>query len=120
MPYVITTKRPEQNEGGRGGVVRPPHFSRRAVATLEEARQRIVFALAHGEHMSEDARMAGWIGAEKRITENGGTVGPLPDGTVIEVERVGYRYLLDGLLVAPGTNERSWAEILDAYNARQA
>jgi hypothetical protein len=64
------------------------------------------------------------------LPESGGTVGPLPNGTVIEVEQVGWSELarLAGRTrytvppdepVPDGLGRRGWQVILDAYNARQ-
>jgi hypothetical protein len=82
MPYVITTKRPCyrdddcamyacscRNTGWR--------VSRRAVATLDETM----------DYLCELVLFAGDADAPLPVDESGGTVGPLPDGTVIEVTR---------------------------------
>jgi hypothetical protein len=78
MTYIVTTKPPCDCQRGK----RTPlncwdctsnHPSRRAVATLDEARD---YAHQHGATFSVAS-----------ISERGGTVGPLPDGTTIKVER---------------------------------
>lgn len=85
MPYVITTTtlgkvccHGESMHGrcavcGRPGNSRPGRVTRRAVATLDEARSVVSYASASpsGRHRTQ----GGEIGPE------GGTFGPLPDGT---------------------------------------
>jgi hypothetical protein len=58
----------------------------------------------------------------RTLDEAGGTVGPLPDGTVIEVAPATWRDLaaqasLDIAWVASADTDE--AEIIDAYNAEQ-
>lgn len=85
MPYIVTTT--------ERGPVEPgidwsnlTSVSRRAVATLEEAKQRAtapVFA-----HFRAHGPAQPLYNAIEALPEHGGTIGPLPDGTVIEVEPV--------------------------------
>jgi N6-adenosine-specific RNA methylase IME4 len=63
MSYIVTTKRPGEPE------------ITRTVATLERAHDEAELASGLARKYVED-----------RIAESGGTVGPLPDGTLIEVE----------------------------------
>jgi hypothetical protein len=124
-PYIVTTKRPTEPDA----IVRPERIasvSRRAVATLEEARRyALTVADEHEGEMWSPAMLAA-------VYEFGGegTVGPLPDGTVIEVEQATWRMLWEqsGL---PGTamttlrdaergDRGAQDHIIDAYNARQA
>lgn len=128
MPYIITTKAATEpdaysrfKERQATGLAAP--LSRRAVATLDEARtaaeDRVIDALGVlGTHAASDERFDA-----RELPEQGGTIGPLPDGTVIEVERVTYgqlRVMVDG--------DDSWddaytadeeTEIIDAYNTAQ-
>jgi hypothetical protein len=115
-PYIVTTKR----RGYMGlGLVRSPRVvSRRAVATLEEANEavhRIVHDLPGKWQITTLAKCT-------PLPDSGGTVGPLPDGTVIEVEQISWDDLRDQcpehLPRAEGQTRQ--AAILDAYNARQA
>lgn len=85
MPYII-----KQGPGGRFGhehnQLAPGDelVSEYAVATLEEAR---TVPVAHIEHASIGSR-DDWADAHyaaQTLPESGGTVGPLPDGTIIEV-----------------------------------
>src|SRR5918994_990050 len=73
MPYIITTHRPGNYELP---IEMGDRFSRRAVATLEQAQDYV--------------HKAGGTYTAAVITEQGGTVGPLSDGTVIEVWRMGW------------------------------
>jgi hypothetical protein len=84
MPYVVTTKRRRQGFKVCGMDV----LSRRAVATLDEATEAL------DAHMKSAGANGDWrLVAICKVSESGGTVGPLPDGTVIEVERVEWDYL---------------------------
>lgn len=113
MPYIITTM-------PAGSAAHPERMSRRAVATLEEARwdgvrliQRITQNGSNVEPYEE------WHALMDALPEAGGTVGPLPGGTVIEVRSASRSDLLDGAV-------RSWAtsigdddaSIIAAFNAR--
>lgn len=76
MPYVITTR----------AIVHPQIASRRAVATLDEVRRHVggIVTLNRSAFYS-----TGFDAAQKQIAalgESGGSVGPLPDGTTIEVQ----------------------------------
>jgi hypothetical protein len=124
VPYIVTTKREPQDDGmGRSWF---EHVSRRAVATLEAARtlasDEIIVALGN--------EAEGYRSLAYALPEAGGTVGPLPDGTVIEVEQVTWLDLARqagvgehvGSLVTDVERGFTYAgpRILDAYNARQA
>lgn len=141
-PFVITTKRPcpegheepmQQGDGGGwdGNAYHTPPceicgdyceivVSRRAVATLEGesdiACQRCAYCLA-----GEECRF-GYVLA--KMPASGGTVGPLPDGTVIEVEPIEWTEL-----ASDDRRSAKWAErglfgaqnrIITDYNAREA
>jgi len=76
MPYIIKTVSPPPapNYSHSGNVI-----TRRAVATLDETIRRVEDIAA--DHGSD-------IDPSKFVGSEGGTVGPLPDGTMIEVKRV--------------------------------
>jgi hypothetical protein len=107
MPYIIETRMaaepPNQDVAVRAAVL-----SRIAVATLDEARRegRRIMANA-GEWSTADI---------DELPESGGTVGPLPDGTVIEVRQAGYVEIAAAVDNKPATwtSEQS---ILAAFNA---
>lgn len=107
MPYVVTRRQP-----GR------PDDELPAVATLEEARlvaAEITLPYALAVQPPADKAYAAACGA---IPESGGTIGPLPDGTVIEAESVIWTELADraDCFPVPWSHER----ILAAYNARRS
>lgn len=123
-PYIITTKdgpAPDQRDPGYD--VWLERQSRRAVATLEEARHDaeniVIDALGVRDTMeASDDRFDA-----RELPESGGTVGPLPDGTVIEVAPI---ILLDLAQAAgfhvcsrAGIDGYSDQQIIDAYNAKQ-
>lgn len=82
MPYVITTTTPDPCVAY--STPRKPLVTRRAVATLDEA-QRLV-----DNRREQDALNARpWsVAVRGLLNKGGGTIGPLPDGTVIEVEQI--------------------------------
>lgn len=116
MPYIITTTET------RGVVTQRPMqatLRRHAAATLDEAQRRI------DNHREQDALNARpWpADVDSELPASGATVGPLPDGTVIEVEpmvnefgRPDVRGYLRGWHFPASMDD---AEILDAYNAEQ-
>jgi hypothetical protein len=112
MPYIVTTNSPR-------GSFYPPHpnvaISRRAVATLEEARSSVHAVI----HPLRTNQRQGFDEASRLITESGGTI-TLPDGTIIEVEStswydlaVAVKYLGRGYV----TKEEG-PEVLVAWNAK--
>jgi hypothetical protein len=115
MPFIVTTNR-GCDDAECSPRCRNRKLSRRAVATLEEARAVVAT-------ITEAARpdRADILNAIVALRESGGTVGPLPDGTVIEVEAVtgGALALRAGFAIdAYGHCEASYAEVIAAYNAR--
>lgn len=119
MPYIITPCprgcRAEDME------------HRTAVATLDDARQaswQIVEdqSLSSGpSYGSEDEAMATFRAAHK-MSEHGGTIGPLPDGYVIDVQCVTWTEL--AALAEPDAPSAQYSqavtndEILTTFNAR--
>ncbi len=92
MPLIITTL------PGRKG---------HAVESADDARRAIIAAGdAHGA----------WIGGGRlhQLVESGGTVGPLPDGTSIDVRRVGWDHF--GQFAQCQARPLEHQQILDAYN----
>jgi hypothetical protein len=93
MPYIITTKRPADpltiSDDASWA------HTRTAVATLDEARNRVL-------DIAQRPRAIVWV--ERYISESGGTVGPLPDGTVIEVRWIDWmdfeRMIIPGTVAA--------------------
>jgi hypothetical protein len=79
MTYVVTTYRP----GNKRPIEDGDRYSRREVATLEEAQARCVQIMRESPRDSDSTVF--WRGVIRDLPEPGGTVGLLPDGTVIEV-----------------------------------
>jgi hypothetical protein len=106
MPYIICVNRP--------GYM--PEADPVAVITLEEARAA-AWALVF------DSKSQHIDGSEvDALPESGGTIGPLPDGYVIEVQQVSFHELAlaAGHEHPPARNEVCMPEdqvrVLDAYN----
>lgn len=101
MPYIVTIKDRYPSQVDSSAPFGPIR-SRRAVATLDEAK------VAAAEAVLEHIGYEWYLGDRRRplslpdriaechtnLTEQGGAIEPLPDGTVIEVKHVGYPYLL--------------------------
>lgn len=121
VPYIITTTQPMPIDGTPGD-----GSTRRAVATLEEAQET-----AHVRAQSGGVSLvpAAVVLAIAGLPESGGTIGPLLDGTVIEVERVTwYRVARGGNVHTPNPtalradrgDESTQHKIIDAFNVRSA
>ena len=147
MPYVITTVERESCPDCNGdpwsrSIATGEHgcescsnhgthlvpVSRRAVATLDEARIAVSTwitdrwssnpAFAHGDGELYQPKTRPMVAQADTLPESGGTVGPLPDGTVIEVKRVGWRFIEDSIGYHLGHPDGPVAA-LAAYNAAQ-
>jgi hypothetical protein len=130
MPYIVTTKRPT----GDCAWAKVLPASRRAVATLEDRRgpdgiedgaRTIAYAQvidAYGGPDRDDASPAEtehlWQAAN--VPEQGGTVGPLPDGSLIEVARATNAELMPYAGFDVFNDTPAEAEIIDAFNAGQS
>lgn len=126
MPYIIETKR-TANDVSQGYVV---VTTRRAVATLDEAQNAAQLVIDNGPPITSKATWQALCGQVVTIGESGGKVGPLPDGTVIEVRRVLWSELAADLGIElrhdPPTQDgdylherqaRELAAVIDEYNA---
>jgi len=119
MPYIITTATPL-----RGEPVHEPldRITRTAVATLEEAREAcydVLIKLDNDPAPYFDAHFA-----VDNMDDSGGSVGPLPDGTVIEVrpttwERVARDAGLETWRLVTDPAPVVGEQILAAFNAAQ-
>jgi hypothetical protein len=115
MPYIVTTKRP-----ATATLTHTPMWevSRRAVATLVGA---IEWAISdESRTWANEPRLGprpeNWqacLEAVYTVPESGGTVGPLPDGTLIDVEPVPW-----AVLSALTGEDDSEDDILAVFNAR--
>ncbi len=112
MPYIITTtEAPIGFEVPRGRLI-----ERRAVATLDEARDYIIDAVA-GTSRRESVLFDARVTYADALREDGGTVGPLPAGTFVKVKPVDWAKLahMAGFYSAPQYDiERE--ELIDAFN----
>jgi hypothetical protein len=99
--------------------------SRRAVATLDEARDECERLWTATLPWAQEGTR-GLVNL--KVSESGGTVGPLPDGTIIEVEAVTWRTLAtragisDYHVSADAAHDgdvMAQRQILDAFNASQ-
>jgi hypothetical protein len=144
MPYIVVVKRPvapdedgapfcstcsHYHEGAclcpecgrptpcrahsQGTFTQIPTFdvSRHAVATLENARESTAYTVIC---IDQDCRRSSYEDAARSLPKAGGTVGPLPDGTVIEVKSIDW----PDLFIDGGPALFSESDILDAYNAK--
>jgi hypothetical protein len=120
MPYIITTTlRTDdvvadalESVGTRVLFSGVPRATRTAVATLEEARAAVWAQVF-------DSRSRTIDGSEvDSLPGSGGTIGPLPDGAVIEVRRVMHAELArEAGLGRRDTPMMSDAAIVAAFNA---
>lgn len=130
MPYIVTTKRPI---GVSKSLAPACKASRRAVATLEEARANVQKIVAPAEKVKlmspyRIREFTPFVQHALHLPESGGTVGPLPDGTVIEVEPITREAMLDDIsfhaIGSPFLSDDQWPwsteNIIAAFNAKQA
>ncbi len=130
MPYIITTTTPEHHETltvqGRNaeaqvGATIFETVTRHAVATLDEAQEAAANELYdHAINPGRTSQQAFYDGVAD-LPEAGGTVGPLPDGTVIEVERVGWSRMIEEIQKTDPAfmGHHDERVFIDAYNAAQ-
>ena len=111
MPYIITTRRRTSTPEGFD-----PPLTRRAVATLEEAKRAV-------RMNNRDVFYSEWFDRID-LPADGGTIGPLPDGTTIEVTPVCWNWIIGAAEDAGVDTDAVHADgddiaILDAYNAQE-
>lgn len=119
MPYIVTTTTPSADLGWRSEDPAQADVTRRAVATLDEARRAAL------DLYEESAGLVASGATADTFGEQGGTV-TLPDGTVIEVEPVSEATLYNAIrptLCCPtcGVQQShvSGSHLIAAYNAAQ-
>lgn len=109
MPYIITTNR-LVSELDAGETAVRGESTRIAVATLEEVEQHTLdlYGMPPRDLMDDPDT---W-------NDSGGTIGPLPDGTVIEVKRVDKFALgfAAGLIAADHPQMWADADLIDKFN----
>jgi hypothetical protein len=134
MPFVVTTKRVrvwvdmptgEDDDGERSATT----IERRAVATLEEAREaahvQVVARTLERLAWPDKPPWFGYVQDADALPESGGAVGPLPDGTTIHVEATTKQALFDALPMDDQRRLPTWplptlAMVIAAFNAAQA
>ena len=102
MPYVIAYTRPD--------------YIAYAVADLDHARAAVLTALGDADAITgpEDPL----CGDVHDMRDEGGTIGPLPDGYVINVVATSWSELFENSISAAGGVAHELAEaLLDEYNA---
>jgi hypothetical protein len=119
MPYVITKSNQACYDGIKHLRPLPGSVARHAVATLAECLEyEQSIALAAGVDLlnvfATDRTLTDQYAA---MTEYGGTVGPLPDGTVITVEQAGLASMAGSPV--KHYNPAHTSEIIAAFNAAQ-
>lgn len=113
MPYIVAMHpADDRSYATRAEQIAAVSLTRRAVATLDSACE-VALDLAITQYVEPDMRPS-WANACRRLPVEGGTVGPLPDGTVIDVAYVGWATLERA--TDPGLSRDA---ILAAYNAAQ-
>jgi hypothetical protein len=117
MPYIICVNTP-------GNL---PESEPYAVITLEDARDAAFTEVQARRPEGDDYHTDPWpdlaVEAEHNVPEQGGVIGPLPDGYVIDVTRVTWDEMSNlagasqvmGIAAEEGDAEDQ-AAILDAYN----
>ena len=114
MPYIITTTADDPHVGTPA--MERVTVTRTAVATLDEARDVVTGIVEEREPFSHKVQETAGSNLSA-MRESGGTVGPLPDGTVIEVRAVAWQDL------APWpqpTDPPYRADIIAAFNGAHA
>jgi hypothetical protein len=98
-PYIVTTNRQaysySEDEFGRATTSKP-QMSRRGVETLNEAKAHALQAAGTDHHIA--------FRSINNLTEQGGTI-TLPDGTVIEIEKVNGHAVAPALCPACGAGD---------------
>jgi hypothetical protein len=114
-PYIVTTKKPAVQTHVEGMTETHGHrLDRRAVATLDEAKDAVIDA-APEDSIGKPAEVALLAAEIAHLPEQGGTVS-LPDGTVSEVEHASW----DDLVGPNGWNAHSTVDdVVAAFNEAQ-
>lgn len=109
MPYIVKTYLPGGQEPDQD----------HAVATLDNAKDEARSSVVEPDTFSKHDAIQAAIDV---IPDVGDTIGPLSDGTVIEVELATWHDLIDAVGGFPQIPESASdplaVEIIDAYNSR--
>lgn len=121
MPYIVTTQE-QTHRAIPSGEAMYSTVSRQAFATLWSAADFYGPAREYEEEMAERASRAIVYDALRTMESSGGSIGPLPDGTMIDVVRCTFADLaraagFDSNAYA-GSTVQACLAILNAYNGR--
>jgi len=132
MPYIIETRNAALEVAAQRAcdlrisnahdlcTERDSAVSRTAVATLDEARAY----LTDGTYIFDGPGLSDHLAALRELPESGGTIGPLPDGTVIEVRPIEWNEIVAttgrALTFASAYTALERAEILSEFNVMSA
>jgi hypothetical protein len=105
MPYIVCVNQP--------GCL--PEQSPVATATIEDAREAAKAAIIDGPY---DFGVDEHIIATYALREQGGVIGPLPDGYVIDVQYVSYGAMWEAATGSKANQPVETQDIIDAYNAQ--
>lgn len=118
MPYIIETRCPlpgdPYGDWTEADDAAEAKNTRRAVATLDEARSIVYGAIGEND---DPPYFDGHFAADS-LDEQGGTIGPLPDGTTIEVQALDWSALAERAYADGGWSMKP-VKILNAFNARE-
>lgn len=107
MPYIICVNQP--------GCL--PEQDPIAVATLEEARSLACDEIDISARERSRRNLTNFTIEVEQLPEDGGIIGPLPDGYVIDVQARTWSELAElAGFHAPPQYENEREELLDAYN----
>src|SRR4029077_6707486 len=117
MPFIITTHPPIAGAGLTTTVAEEAATTRTAVSSLADMRDAIYPIVVAGATF-ESEKLAAFTQAWD-IPADGGTIGPLPDGTMIEVRPVSAAELARLAGCTPHAFDPDGVEpLLDAFNAK--
>lgn len=116
MPYIITIKAIASPDP----IVHPQVVSRRAVVTIEQARHDAELAMVHAKGDGPMPHRT-LILAARTLPEVGGTIGPLPDGTMIEILQISYGSLASACALNAKALDSvgDQSQIITAFNEAQ-
>lgn len=133
MPYIIKTKQLktgtyDESRSGMPGPIQThtlPTLTQFAVATLDDAREYVQEITEGGLPDESRQDITRLLLAARDLPDAGGTIGPLPDGTVIEVQRVTWEGMAFHTNMKPefvrvlnhgGDVDAFHARMIDAFN----
>lgn len=112
MPYIVTPGVQTTDAG--------TNYESTAVETIEEARDK-AGGIAQAQWTASEG--IGWLPSHlarraRCLPESGGTIGPLPDGCIIDVQPITYDELAGLVFDRKDYAPMFESDIIDAYNDR--